>query len=69
MALTNAFQLSRCSMPEPQTAQKVGELNRALLRERSQMGVPFTRSVNCDAGAEERELALRVLPLEEEVAA
>src|SRR4029453_2393136 len=52
-ALTNQSQLSRCSShPPPQTAQKVGELNRGLsvpmVFWRSEMGVPFTRSVNRD---------------------
>src|SRR5262245_9489640 len=52
-ALTNQSQLSRCSShPPPQTAQNVGELNRGLsvpiVFERSEMGVPLTRSVKRD---------------------
>src|SRR4029453_796384 len=52
-ALTNQSQLSRCSShPPPHTAQNVGELNRGLsvpiVFERSEMGVPFTRSVKRD---------------------
>src|SRR5881409_3081518 len=49
----NQSQLSRCSsQPPPHTAQKVGELKRGLsvpiVFERSEMGVPLTRSVNRD---------------------
>src|SRR5205809_8045505 len=51
VAFRNQSQLSRCSShPPPQTAQKVGELKRGLSVPmslwRSEIGVPFTRSVN-----------------------
>src|SRR5262245_38976594 len=40
VSLPKPSQLSRCSsQPPPQTLQKVGELNRAWPRDRSQMGV------------------------------
>src|SRR5262249_24121731 len=53
VALTNQSQLSRCSsQPPPHTAQKVGELKRGLsvpiTFDRSEIGVPLTRSVNRD---------------------
>src|SRR6266542_5749528 len=53
VAFTNQSQLSRCSShPPPQTAQKVGELKRGLsvpiVFERSEIGVPWIRSVNRD---------------------
>src|SRR5262249_9878029 len=49
-AFTNQSQLSRCSsQPPPHTAQNVGELKRGLSVPmtlwRSEIGVPFTRSV------------------------
>src|SRR6266511_1629199 len=53
VAFTNQSQLSRCSsQPPPHTAQNVGELNRGLsvpiVFDRSEIGVPRTRSVNRD---------------------
>src|SRR5919198_6321852 len=53
VAFRNQSQLSRCSShPPPQTAQKVGELNRGLsvpmVFERSEIGVPLMRSVYRD---------------------
>src|SRR6266704_1852768 len=50
VSFPNQSQLSRCSShPPPHTAQNVGELNTGLAvptsRWRSDMGVPFTRSV------------------------
>ena len=70
----NQSQLSRCSsQPPPQTAQNVGELNRGLsvpmVFERSEIGVPFTRSVKRDPVSIVAEIFSRVLTFEEEVVA
>src|SRR5204862_8211635 len=67
VSFPNQSQSSRCSShPPPHTAQNVGELNRGLsvpmVFDRSEMGVPFTRSVNRDPTSIVAEIFLEYWP-------